>query len=337
MANRPSTSGKSTSKSTAPGKAAPGAKVTRSGAFEPAPGETTWGPSRRSRAKPTAPTRGDQARTEVKEAIDDRRSEYIGLGLIVGGVLSALAVYFKLAGPLGRGVSDLLGWLTGQGRYLIPIALIAVGVAMIRKGEIRQRFRLALGILLIAAAFLGLEHITRGSDNLGWSLSALQRAGGWLGALIAEPLQSLIAPAGATVLLIAAALFGVLLITRKPLREAVGSIIGWTKAAAKPVGAVARKAVGDVSTLSSERESGPIPLYDVDSEDSGGAPRPAAPSSPRKRLAPGSALPPPTVYDDAPAAQAELPLAPGAQKGEWKLPPASYLVTTGAQAINKAE
>ncbi len=218
-----------------------------------------------------------QARTEVKEAIDDRRSEYIGLALIVIGVLSGLAVYFKLAGPLGRGVSNLLGWLTGQGRYLIPIVLIAVGVAMIRKGEIRQRFRLALGVVLIAVAFLGLEHITRGSDNISLSLSALQRAGGWLGALVAEPLTSLIAPAGASVLLIAAALFGVLLITRKPLREAVGSIVGWTRAAARPVGAAARKAVGEVSTLSSERESGPIPsIYDAESEDAGGTRGPVA-------------------------------------------------------------
>jgi S-DNA-T family DNA segregation ATPase FtsK/SpoIIIE len=65
-------------------------------------------------------------------------------------------------------------------------------------------------------------------------------------------------------------------------------------------------------------------------------PLPAA-APPRKRLAPGSALPPPTIYDDATTSQAELPLAPSAQKGQWKLPPASYLVTTGAQAINKAE
>src|SRR4029453_15908404 len=111
-------------------------------------------------------------------------------------------------------------------------------------------------------------------------------------------------PAGASVLLVASALFGVLLITRKPLREAVGSIVGWTKAAARPVGAAARKAVGEVSTLSSERESGPIPsVYDADAEESDGMPRPVAAPPPRKRLAPGSALPPPTLYDDAPANQ----------------------------------
>src|SRR6478735_3136881 len=100
MANRPSSSAKSGGKSSTTGRSAPGGKVTRSGAFEPAPGETTWGASGRSKSKAPSAGRGGKARTEVKEAIDDRRSEYIGLALIVIGVLFGLAVYFKLAGPL---------------------------------------------------------------------------------------------------------------------------------------------------------------------------------------------------------------------------------------------
>jgi S-DNA-T family DNA segregation ATPase FtsK/SpoIIIE len=49
-------------------------------------------------------------------------------------------------------------------------------------------------------------------------------------------------------------------------------------------------------------------------------------------------LPPPTLADAAVGAeQAELELGPGAQRGAWKLPPANYLIRTGAQAIDRAE
>ena len=54
------------------------------------------------------------------------------------GSLLGLAIYFNLAGPLGRGVETLVGWFTGLGRFVVPIALIGIGAALIHKDRSEQ-------------------------------------------------------------------------------------------------------------------------------------------------------------------------------------------------------
>src|SRR5687767_14141456 len=63
----------------------------------------------------TDPTKKMDVRNDLRGAIDGRESEFIGIGLIAAGLLLALAIYFNLAGPLGRGVETLIGWFTGVG------------------------------------------------------------------------------------------------------------------------------------------------------------------------------------------------------------------------------
>ena len=50
-------------------------------------------------------------------------------------MLLGLAIYVNLAGPLGRGVETLFGWLAGLGRYAVPVILVAVGVSLVRRGH----------------------------------------------------------------------------------------------------------------------------------------------------------------------------------------------------------
>ena len=80
-------------------------------------------PSRLGRAAtcatPPRPTstasRRTRANTEMREAVAGREHEFLGLGLIGLGVLLGLAIYVNLAGPLGRGIETLFGWLAGLG------------------------------------------------------------------------------------------------------------------------------------------------------------------------------------------------------------------------------
>ena len=58
-------------------------------------------------------TRGDRAAAELRGAVGGREHEFLGLGLIGAGALTALAVYVNLAGPLGRGIETIIGWFTG--------------------------------------------------------------------------------------------------------------------------------------------------------------------------------------------------------------------------------
>jgi DNA segregation ATPase FtsK/SpoIIIE, S-DNA-T family len=329
----------------------------------------TWGPDKRKARTPStgrAPARQTQptsrqgqtaplprnsasrrqqlpADEELDELVDWRREiagrepEFIGVGFIAAGVLIGLAVYLRLAGPLGRGVDNALGWMTGLGRFVIPVALVGVGIALIRKGVAESRFRLVAGWTVLAASLLGTLHVVRGPDSTKGNFDVFGKAGGWLGAIIGEPLKALLATAGALVVLLAALTGSVLLLTGWTIKTLMHRTSHGVGSVVTPVSKAARKAFGDMTTLSSERQAeqysdGPM-LYDLDAEDADGDP--SAGSAPKRKRAPKS-LPPPVVVPGE-AEQSELDLGPGAERGPWKLPPGNFLTRTNQQAINRAE
>src|SRR4051812_20490424 len=308
---------------------------------------TTWGqPKKRSKttttakrppakaapaAAPTSSRRG-QASSELRHAVEAREHEFAGIGFIVAGVLLGMAIYLDLAGPVGRGVETLVGWFTGLGRFILPIALISIGIALIRKGESMHRFRLAIGWGLLGLALLGLLHVVRGPDKIMADFDTLGKAGGWIGALVGEPLRSLIASGGAIVVLVAACVGGALMLTGASLRSLVSNTGKGVGAVAVPIGRRARTAFGNISTLKSDREgSGELPapvLYDAAlDEDWDESPKSRKPRAPRP-------LPPP---DPGFAEQSELDLGPGVDRGQWTLPPANYLNRSAQHAVNKTE
>jgi len=195
--------------------------------------------------------RRDQASAELREAVEGREDEFWGIGFIGVKMLLGLAIYFQLAGPLGRGVSTLVGWFTGLGKFIVPICLVGVGVALVRKGRSGHRFRLAIGWALTGVSILAVLHVVRrqadGFDSLG-------EAGGWIGALVGEPLRALLADAGAIVVLAALFLGGVMLITRTSVRTLAHQSARSVGAVAGPLSRRLRDAVGNVASLRSERE-----------------------------------------------------------------------------------
>ena len=252
-----------------------------------------------------------------------------------------MAIYFDLAGPLGRGVETLVGWFTGIGRYIMPIALVGVGAALVHRGRSMNRVRLALGWGVSAVAVLGLLHVVKGPDKVMADFDAFGTAGGWIGALVGQPVKSLIAPAGAVVVFLALFIGGVLLITGSTVKALLTRTGHSVTVMGKPIGKAARRAravFGDISTLSSDRNTGdherPGPsLYDG-SDDDVWNDAPAKPPAKRPRGKTAPSIPP---FDAGPGEQSELDLGPAAQRGQWVLPPANYLHRSEAQTINKAE
>ncbi len=182
-----------------------------------------------------------------------REHEFVGIGLIGGGVLLGLGMYWNLAGPLGRGIEKLFGWITGIGRFAVPLVLIAVGIALVHKGRSSNPFRLVLGWGLMALSALGLLHLVRGPDKISAGFDELGTAGGWLGALVAEPLRAMLASGGAVVVLLAAFVGGLLLVTSTSLRTMATQTGRGVGSVARPLGRAARKAIADLSTLSSDK------------------------------------------------------------------------------------
>jgi DNA segregation ATPase FtsK/SpoIIIE, S-DNA-T family len=281
---------------------------------------------------------------ELRRSIAGREHEFVGIGFIVVGVLLALAMYLGVAGPVGDAVDDGLAWVMGLGRYVAPIALAGIGAALIHRGKAESRTRLLAGWAIVVVAILGLLHVAYGPDSLTGDLDDFGDAGGWLGALLGQPLQALIGTAGAVVVLLAILIGGVLILTQMSLRDMIVAIVGAVAGASRWTAKQARTSFGSITTLSGDRGTGdadsaddpwsatPAPsIYDVEQDPD------ALPSgdeaAPRPRQRKKATLPAP----DGPVEQPELDLGPAAQPGTWTLPPATALERTGAQTIDRAE
>jgi S-DNA-T family DNA segregation ATPase FtsK/SpoIIIE len=275
----------------------------------------------------------------------NRRDEVIGLGLVAIGTLLGLALYFGLAGPVGRGLNTGLGWVMGLGRYLVPVTLIAVGIAFVRAGRSSSPIRLVIGWSMVFAALLGMIHLARGPDGFSGPASDFGSAGGYLGAVFSEPLRLLVASIGAAVVLIAIGAGGALLITKTSVRTMAERTSRSVAQVAKPIGRATRKALSDLSTLSSDRAvdtagtAGPGAenagfdhrgggLYDfaADGDDFGSPEEPISPSPERPKRAPRK---------KAPASSPAIATS-GAEAVVWDLPDNSLLIRSGKHSIDRA-
>ncbi len=299
----------------------------------------------------TAPTRrmpvtgGDdrgrrgRATAEVRDHVGGREHEFLGIALIGGGILLALATYGNLAGLLGRGVETLVAWFVGGGRLAAPVVLAIIGAALIHRGRSSSPYRLAIGWALIGAAALGLLHIIKGPSGFT-PAEDVRASGGYFGALVAEPLRGLVADAGAIVVMIVLGLGGVLLVTQTSLRTMAMNTGSGVAAVARPVARAARQALRELSSLSSDKESERDAIEATARDDLDEARALPAPSlydaaddfaddPPPRRRPRRSAKTGDTAADDAPAE--------GRQLGDWRLPPPSLLRRSGAQTVNRAE
>jgi DNA segregation ATPase FtsK/SpoIIIE, S-DNA-T family len=273
---------------------------------------------------------------ELRRAVGGREHEFLGVALILAGVVIGLALYVRLAGPLGSGIELLLGWALGLGRLIIPVALVAAGVALVRRGHSSSPVRLLIGWGLAWLALEGILHVINGPDSFS-DFDALLDSGGLVGAVVGAPLQALLSPVGAVVVAVGIGVGGALLVTRTSLRTMASHTGRGVGSIARPAIRAARQALRDLSSLSSDREDDDA-ADDATVATLAGGPR---------------LLPPPTVYDaaadfeepppaatgrrtKATAAAASAP-ASGAQLGAWTLPPGSFLHRAGPQTINRAE
>ncbi len=291
-------------------------------------------------------SRRDQATAELRNAVGGREHEFVGLGLIGLAILLGLAVYVNLAGPLGRGIETLAGWLFGLGRYAVPVVLVAIGVSFLRKGRSASPFQLIIGWSLMSLSVLGLLQVARGSERLGDAADGIADVGGWIGALVGTPLEALLATAGAAVVLVAAFTGGALLVTRTSVKTFAQQTGGFLAAVSAPLGRAAKSGISNISTLNSDREAaareGSAEILDVAGEASELAPGLYDFAAEGDDLG-GGELPPPKKRRsrkpkiDAGTQPGAAAVGDGARVGEWVLPPMTFLDRPGEQTIDRKE
>jgi S-DNA-T family DNA segregation ATPase FtsK/SpoIIIE len=323
-------------------------------------------PKKRAQSLPKRSASPVREHAAVKAAVGGRENEFLGIGIVVVAVLAALAIYLDVAGPLGDAIDTGLGWLVGLGRFFLPPAIALLGVALIRRNESEHRLRVGVGSTLIVLSIFGLLHLARGAGHMTASVDALKPAGGWIGAIVGQPLRSLLSIVGAVVVLLAILLGGILIATGMSLPLLWKKLSGGVNVVAVPASRAAKKVMNDISTVSGEREAENARFFDIEAEEADeevhapgpidnshvpefdpGAPRPPLYDLEKDQPKPARITPAakkPVVQsapEREPAVNAtngdELALGPAAQRGNWKLPAKSMLSVTPVHAIDKTE
>jgi len=314
------------------------------------------------------PPKGRSSHDDRGEAIGGREAEFIGMGLIGLGAVIGLATYFDLAGILGDGIEALVGWFIGMGRFVLPLAVVFAGIALIRKGRSSSPVQLVLGWGLMSAAGLGIVHIVR-FDNDASGFDKYADWGGWIGAAVGYPLRAILGDIASVIVLLLVLLGGFMLVTQTSLRTMASQTGGFVNAIAIPLVRLARRGLENITTLSRDRdetkemerqwrEQQEVGVYD-DEQASNLTGNPAIDASDVPGEALGVAVASAALYDfeadgddfgvadeakpkrkrvtkprASTSAKAGKLAAGGEQVGDWNLPPVKLLKQPGQQKID---
>jgi S-DNA-T family DNA segregation ATPase FtsK/SpoIIIE len=297
----------------------------------------------------------------VVRVIAQQESEVWGVVLVVLGLLCGLGIYVDWTGPFGRVLRAATGDLIGWSRLLVPVALITVGVAMVRTAPAgdggsawaaRRRAasdttalrdggaaRVAVGFAMMIFATAGLFHLVGSSPPLHSPVAVLQDAGGLVGAAFAGPMRSLLALGGAALVLIALLGLAVMIITDTSVRTVVDALTMAAVAAGKGLRALGQWLV--TLTQTGDEDDEDDDAYDDDgfgAADDVGADQ-LAEADPEVVARARVRRPKVEVHlpdEVVPAGeQLAIDLGPAAEPGVWKLPPLTLLQRTAAAAIDR--
>ncbi len=330
------------------------------------PGPQTRSKSSKTRARSAQKTSKKPAASSKKKsttvsgavgrAFDGRQADVWGVCLVALGLLAGLGLYVDLAGPVGAALRAAFGAIFGVSRVVVPPAIVAAGAALIfgrgpkpdessaGSTPSERIARFAIGSLFVFVAVAGLLHLSQGQPSWGEPLDNFIDAGGVLGYVVGAPFEALLSIYGASLVLTALAVIGILLLTgvsvldvgRLVKRSAQGSARSLARAGAMALGEQADQAGEPTISINGDSASG---LFDQDEGmlDLTAAEKPTHDDTPAK-LPSASKRKASKVkpIDAAHSEQLEIELGPASKGSPWKLPSLSMLSRSGDQDINQA-
>jgi DNA segregation ATPase FtsK/SpoIIIE, S-DNA-T family len=258
------------------------------------------------------------------------------LGLVLLGILAGLGTYLDLSGPVGRALNSGFGDLVGVGRWLVPPALVWIGVSLLRDDQRSDVVKATVGTTLPLLALAGIAHVVHGPATVTGPTSLLRHSGGWLGALLGGGLRSFLASWGAASVLVLVGATGAMILTSTSVQTAgrwvsVGAALSWR---------AGRWTAHSVAAVFARDDEAPIEQAHAPAPE---AERPAPIHPPERAPAAGPEAEE-HGYDEedyesdepvGPAEQLSIDLGPAAKPAAWKLPPASVLKPSKAQVQDR--
>ncbi|MEX2550128.1 MAG: DNA translocase FtsK 4TM domain-containing protein [Nitriliruptoraceae bacterium] len=151
-----------------------------------------------------------------REHLTERKRDVGGLALVLFGMLTGLGTYADAAGPVGEFLEAVSLGLVGLVGYLVPVLLAWFGLLVVIGRPGPEVGRIAVGAVIILLGVLGGLHLLAAAPDPSEGMRALWRAGGLLGWIVATPLAWALSVWGASTVLVAVVLLGVLVVTRTP-------------------------------------------------------------------------------------------------------------------------
>ena len=168
----------------------------------------------------------------LDEALNGAGPDLIGLFLLGTAVLTALGIYTSTSGILGQAFSGGLGWLMGVFRYVAPLFIAGMGIAVIRRGGENSHVlppRFVVGGMAALVSMAGLVHLAGDSPEWGSSVAEFSRAGGFIGWIVGGPLLAIASLWGALFILLVVGFGGLIVMTGLSLQALVETMFTGTK------------------------------------------------------------------------------------------------------------
>jgi S-DNA-T family DNA segregation ATPase FtsK/SpoIIIE len=178
----------------------------------------------RRKKRPLRPRVPARVKKRTRRPRSQHENELLGLALLALGLVLAAILYVGLdGGAVGSWLAGVLTGVVGEGTYVLPVGLVALGGLLLARSDLLEvrPFRLGVGV-----SFLGLMTLL-GKDS-----------GGFLGLAIGGTLAALIGQTGAAIIGGALLVAGLLLVTG----ASTGAILRRTGHAVKRAGSGARRA-----------------------------------------------------------------------------------------------
>ena len=279
--------------------------------------------------------KGSKLRRLFQAAFEGWGDEIVGWLLMLGGLLGVLSLYVDRAGIVGQILDDAIGWSVGLIKFILPIAMILLGLLMFReKPEISELSkRMPVGAAFSLASFTGLLHISRGRPGIGDGADKLGSAGGLLGLTTGGSLDSWLGVWAAVLILIVIGFIGVGVTTQTTANQALKMLM----AALRPVGRVLRQSVTDLFTPPNdsvqEPRVNPRPEPETEPEtesetESKSPQNPQVASTSKKRKQKKKPAP------DG-SEQLKIELGPAAENSIWRLPSSKILSRSTTHDIDE--
>lgn len=150
------------------------------------------------------------------------RRDGLAFTLLAAAVVVAAREWWNLSGRAGTFLHDVVAGTFGVVGVVIPLVLLAAAVRLMRHPDrAAANGRLGVGTSAVLLAACGMAHVAAGAPSLDGGLVPLQTAGGILGYLVGEPLESLLTVWVAVPLLVLLGVFGLLVLTATPVHMIV--------------------------------------------------------------------------------------------------------------------